>query len=103
MAIPPLQQSAFINSQAFTDQVNATVKRIAQDKNVAGLSDMDREKLARITRNPESSGFAPAIVSGTAWGLTYDTWAADPPGQEGVIFSAVSAAWPQLVGEVTVP
>ena len=98
MAIPPLQQAAFNHSDAFIDQVNSIVRRIAQDKNVAGLSDNDRAKLARLTPILIRRGFPEALVSAASWGVTYDTWAADPPGQEGTIFSAVSAAWPKLGG-----
>ena len=62
------------------------------------LDDATRNALGQVAKLPASYGFTSVIVTDDNWALTYDGWAANPPGADGVIESSVQAHWLMLTG-----
>lgn len=103
MAISTLQRSALVTSQNFSDQVNGIVRQEAlyKGEQVTGTDEAaqaQRERLSQVVRDPAGFGFVQSVVADTAWGVTYDTWAADPPATDGAIQGTVQKFWALLVG-----
>ena len=101
MTIGLLQRNAFITSIDFQNQVDGIVAKTAIYRTGAWEANMDdntRSLLAQVARSPQSYGFTSVIVTDNNWALTYDAWAADPPGADGEIESKVQAHWLLLTG-----
>jgi hypothetical protein len=101
MSISLLLRSAFIGSDDFNEQVNGIVSKTAIYRVGAWESNMDdntRALLAQVAKSPQSYGFTSVIVTDNNWNMTYDAWAADPPGADGEIESKVQAHWLLLTG-----
>jgi len=62
------------------------------------MDDGTLNQLAQVSRTPQSYGFASVIVTDNNWNLTYDAWAADPPGADVEIESFVQTHWLMLTG-----
>ena len=100
MSISLLQRDAFVKSDDFNQQVDGIVAKTAIYRAGAWLhmDDVTRSLLAQVSRSPQSSGFTSVIVTDNNWQLTYDQWAADPPGADATIESFVQTHWLMLTG-----
>ena len=103
MTISTLQRSAFTTSQNFSDQVNGIVRQEAlyKGEQITGTDEAaqaQRDRLTQVVRDPAAFGFVVSVVADTAWNMTYDVWANDPPAADGAITATVQKFWPLLVG-----
>ena len=100
MALRSLQIAAFVSSPDFNTQVNNVVAKTAiyRSSAWANLDDNTRNALGQAAKSPASYGFTPVIVTDNNWMMTYDDWAADPPGADVVIESFVQTHWLLLTG-----
>lgn len=95
MAISVLQKEAFEKSQSFVEQVNSIVVQEALYKvsSWSNLDDNTRNQLAQVVRAPEAYSFPTTVISDSAWSMTYDAWASDPPSKDGEITGYVQKFW----------
>jgi len=100
-----LQRNAFVTSADFLAQVNGVVSRTAiyrvgawAEPPKPPLDDTIMNALANVARSPQNYGFPSVIVTDNNWNMTYDVWAADPPGADAEIESKVQAHWLMLTG-----
>jgi len=102
MAISSLLRDAFITSVNFQNQVNGIVSKQAlhMADSWTYIDAGTRNMLAQAARTPQSYGFTGVIVNDNNWSLTYDAWANDPPGANGVIETFVNTHWLLLTGIV---
>lgn len=103
MSIPTLQRSALANSQNFADQVNGIVRQEAlyKGEQITGTDEAaqaQRDRLSQVVRDPNGFGFVQSVVADSAWNVTYDGWATDPPAADGAIQGTVQKFWDLLVG-----
>lgn len=104
MSIGPLIQQAFVRSPEFNDQVSSIVVRQALYKHdvTADISVQSQQDIARVVRSPNSYGFVQSMVASSTWDATYDVWASNPAGQDGLIQAQVDNLWDLLVGPITI-
>lgn len=101
MAISVLQREAFAVSTSFNQQVNGIVSQESLYKYglwQANLDEAQRLQFARVIQQPGTFGFAATIVSANTWEVSFDTWAADPPAQNGAIQAAIESVFVLLTG-----
>jgi len=100
MAISTLQQAALGSSGDFQAQVAAVVLKESLYKNetMTGLTQSDRDVLARVIQNPNGYGFTRTIIADVNWAVTYDTWASDPEAQNSRISEGVNQFYGLLTG-----
>jgi hypothetical protein len=101
MGISVLQREALGRASQFVEQVNGIVVQQAlyQFEQNPDMEEIERQALNQVVRVPSNYGFVQTILCDAGWTLTYDQWAADPPGSEGAILAGVQKAWPLLVGD----
>jgi hypothetical protein len=97
-------QQALSTAPDFNAQTNAIVQREALYKTNDATLDAERQNiLMTVARSPATYGFVTTMIADSAWTLTYDAWASDVAGAEGVIQAAVGVWFNLLTGFTPMP